>query len=59
VRGDRNTPYTPFSRHQDVTPQFSYGHVQKRTESKKPVNINGDDEMTPVQFLRTAQQVGT
>lgn len=58
VRGDRNTPYTPFSRHQElITPRVSHGNVQRRGESKKPINANADDEITPAQFLRTAQPV--
>jgi hypothetical protein len=59
VRGDRNTPYTPFSNQEQATPSFMInGNVQKRGESKKPVNTNADDEYTPAQFLRTAQPIG-
>lgn len=62
VRGDRNTPYTPFSRQQEqCTPAFvsqpspHVGAGQRKGENVKQSN-NGQkqDEITPGQFLRTA-----
>lgn len=64
VRGDRNTPYTPFSRQQEqAAPRAAHGPSQRRAESRRQGNTNMnqlvvDDEITPGQFLRLAQPVG-
>jgi len=56
VRGDRNTPYTPFSRQQlnftpKVTPQGAGAKNFKQKGDQK-------EKLTPGQFLTTAKPVG-
>lgn len=60
VRGDRNTPYTPFNRqYEQCTPKISQvvGAGQRKGENKKQGNNGQEPEITPGQFLRTAQPV--
>lgn len=63
VRGDKNTPYTPFTRQQELgTPRVPSNLAgamgQKRGDIKKQIGSQAEDAITPAQFLSTAQPVG-